>query len=490
MKILVLVMLWVAVSASIVASATICAAEPRVAAVQNNIQPVSSSTAAVASSHLEQLENKKLMLEVQKLEEDLSSWNTNLLIQVGTMIAAFVAVFISGRSATKTLRQQLAAMAIQNSNHKRDRVSVLLKELGSDNALVRAASIQALSEYADAIPFLINALKSEKNPSVLDSTILALNSHPDLALTLLLKQSEQIYRQKLSFASALTRLGAERKEVSREFGLRNRDVKSWQESGAGRRLRGAAASVIDDFDSGNIGFSNVESARIRMLMSTAFQAHANCLLAMESLFRVQSVKGKAFNLSGSYLSGLELDGMDLSYWDFSNCILDRASFRDCDCTKTSFVAIKANDICFGGSRMHSTNFDGAEVENIDLRKIKGIKLNFSNSDIRNARIDRADIDDAIFTRAKLFEVDIRNSNMRRVQFSEAKLFSSTIDTCRLSDSCFSDAKFTSVNLRSLRCRRADFSGTEFDRVVFYKGDFSNCSFNEAKWIRARVRLSS
>ncbi len=435
-----------------------------------------------------ELENRKLGLEIAKLEEGVSSWNRDLLIQAGTLLAAFIAVLISGWSAAKTLRLQFDAAAAQNDSQKRDRVSVLLKELGSESAMVRSAAIQALSEYEEAIPFLVNTLRSEQDPDVLISTVVSLNSHPEQALRLLLELSRHIYTHKLSLASSLARLGLKRQSVAQEFYLRNKDIMNWQESGAGRRVRDATAVATEGSTTAGEELIAVKIREVREQMNTAFRAHANCLRAIESLLGSQAFRGKSLALTDAYLSGLNLDGVDTSGWDFSRSTLDRAILQGCNCTKSKFDQIRAKEVSFRGSSMSEASFENAELVKVDLRGIKGMKMSFRSATLRDANVDRATIDDVIFAGAKLVTSDIRNSDLRRANFSGSTLFSTTIDTCRMSGGSFEKASFIKVDLRSLRCRRTSFTNASFNRVLIFKGDFLGANFAGSQWSDTRVRL--
>lgn len=450
--------------------------------------PVSSAKADELGSLRAELENRKLSLEIAKLKEDVSSWNKNLLIQAGTMLAALFTVLISGWVAAKTVRLQLDAAAAQSDNQKRDHVSGLLKELGSESALVRSAAIQALSEYEEAIPFLVNALRSEQDSDVLSSTIASLSTHPVQALNQLLNLSRQIYAQKLSLASSLVALGVGRQSVAQEFFLRNNDVMSWQESGAGRRGLEAIAVAIKDSGSADGGLSVAKVKETREKMGVAFRAHANCLRAVESLLRSQVFKGKSIALTDAYLSGIQLDGVDMSGWDFSRSNLDRATLRDCICTKSQFERIEGRGISFRGCSMDDASFEGANLVKVDLRDISGLRISFRGAALRDAKVDRARIDDVTFSGAKLVSCDMRNSDLRRANFSCAKLFDTTLDTCRMSGSCFGNTSLIKVELRSLRCRRATFTNTSFDRVLVFKGDFSRSGYVGCQWRYTRVRL--
>lgn len=471
--------LWMAMSMS--TAAPISTAVPaQLPAPQPAIDPMPDEPLCPAPGAIEELENRRAELEIEKLEAELHDWNKGLLIQAGTLLSAFAAALISAWFAAKTL-------TTQDANHKRDRISTLLQELGSDSALVRAAAIQALSEYEAAVPFLINALKMERDADVVETTALALQKHADRALSLLLAQSRHVYEQKLSLASALAGLdGVDRRSIAREFGLRNGDIQDWEHSGAGRRSRSTATN--NGWASSDADRRASDSTRVRGAMANAFRAHANYVGAIEHLLRLPNGKDKKLKLTDSYLSGLDLDDVDISGWDFSRCILDHASFRRCVCTQASFTAVKAVDISFRGARLNAARFDNAHLTVADFREVKGNEVSFANSDIRDLRIDRVDLADADFKHAKLFRADIRNSNLRRALFTGARLFETTIDTCRLSESSFRSAVFAATNLRSLRCRGADFSESEFRNSSIFKGILKGCNFIGTKWIGTRVRL--
>jgi len=451
--------------------------------------PVASGKADASALLRAELENTKLSLEIAKLKEDVPGWNKNLLIQAGTLLAAFLTVIISGWAAAKTVRLQLNAATTQSGNQRRDHVSGLLKELGSESVLVRSAAIQALSEYEEAIPFLVNTLRSEQDSDVLSSTVASLSSHPAKALSLLLELSKQIYAQKLSLASSLTALGLRRQNVAQEFFLRNKEVMNWQDSGAGRRAWDAIALAIKDTSSSYDELNATKIVETREKMGATFRAHGNCLRAIESLLGSQVFKDKPLILTDAYLSGIQLTGIDMSEWDFSRSNLDRAIFRNCNLMRSRFDQIEAANSSFRGCSMNGASFDNAHLVKVDLRDITGAEISFRSASLQNARVDRAKLDDVIFSGAELVRSDIRNSDLRRANFSNAKLYGTTLDTCRMSDSCFDSASLIRVDLRSLRCRRATFRGTSFNRVLIFKGDISGSDWAGGRWLHSRIRLS-
>lgn len=441
----------------------------------------------------DELKTEKLSLEVAKLKADsVHGYFSSTFFQAGTLIAALFAAAISFWTAWKTNRLQVTSLKQQNENQRKDRISGLLKELASESASARTAAVQALSEYSSALPFLIYALKIEEDEGVVGTAIVALCGFRDDAMRPLLDQTEVIYEEKLNLAVELICLGENRAKVASEFSIRGEDIRSREESRAGFRIASSvqertrfalemAGPIIDPY------YRNDRSS-IRAKYLVISRGHDNLLRAIEGIIRLSRPLSQTLVLSGSYLSGLDVGGLNITGWDFSKCILDGASFGGAICNGADFRGVRAKNVDFREADLGGANFDGADLKYADFRAIKGRGTHFESAKIYKAKFERADLDDANFKKAKLSDCDVRNSDLRRAVFSQASLHKTTLDTCRFSESVFCKAKITQSNMRNLRFRRANFTGVVLSYNTLLGGDYRQSVFSGVHGLSNRLKF--
>ncbi|GAA4461241.1 hypothetical protein GCM10023189_36590 [Nibrella saemangeumensis] len=134
-----------------------------------------------------------------------------------------------------------------------------------------------------------------------------------------------------------------------------------------------------------------------------------------------------------------LQPLDLSYWSFydlnlqgfhapksiiksatfTNCVLDRASFRQSDLSETKFINCKLNFVDFYACILYKNDFTSSEINNFAPRVNNFINVNFSECTITDANFHESTLKNVSFDRSKLFKVSFEYTALKNVSFFNA-----------------------------------------------------------------------
>lgn len=185
---------------------------------------------------------------------------------------------------------------------------------------------------------------------------------------------------------------------------------------------------------------------------------------------------RELNLRGVSLRGLSLSGLrvevgmlaaadlaqaKLDSARFSECEFRRADLRSCDLSGAvlrlcDLRGVRANDSLAAHARIEDCRWEGGELRAMDLRQALLTESSFARSDLREARLDRAqgdglvlrgaDLRDAHLAGANLPEADFRGSDLRGADLSDAELpgadfRGALLDRVRWDGACLDGALF-------------------------------------------------
>ena len=171
-------------------------------------------------------------------------------------------------------------------------------------------------------------------------------------------------------------------------------------------------------------------------------------------------------ITGAYLAGIA-DGSRLS---FSGISLIRTDFSN-----SSFRAVDFSGGNFAGSDFSDTNLTRAEFnENTMLSEALFIEancnsVNFTTSDLANARFDGANLTGA----------NLQHTDASGVSFESTKLVGAELFQSGLNDSIFRNALIENTRFNRSRLGDANFTDAEIFNSVFIDADLSTARFNGA-----------
>jgi uncharacterized protein YjbI with pentapeptide repeats len=429
-------------------------------------------------------EIEKLKLEISKLRSETYSINSQPWLQLGTLVAAFIAAAISFWSALRSQKYQTESLKEQDKQQQMNRISELLRELGSEHPAVKIAAIQALSEFKAAVPFLVNILKVETNYPVITATITALQKMPEISLSLLLNASREIHEQQLTIACQLHHLQTPKDKVIDLMQLENETFTKWLESSKSKQIKKSLQlSITYTGKFKNLAEPQILESEKNRLMSewSSFRTALDIIInAIERLIEFESKNNKIYTIKDAYLPGIILDGYNLTEWHFKDSDLRNASFMKTKLQKAKFENVclsnanfrdaELGDTFFHQSLCKETSFSKAHLIRTTFYDCTGFQNNFNGTKIHKAVFISSELPAGTYQGSTITETNFQDCNLYEADFNSCQCFDTQFINCLLNNSVFHTAKFY----------RNDFSGSKFYKTIFTKGDFDHSKFNKAQ----------
>lgn len=185
--------------------------------------------------------------------------------------------------------------------------------------------------------------------------------------------------------------------------------------------------------------------------------------------------------------------------DFSPAVLSKRpdpdpSWWDPERRGASFVDVDFSDRDLRNANMFRADlrrscFDGAKAQEIDLRSTCLFEASFQNADLRFANLTAADLrcadlDHADLWRAGIGRADLTDASLRGVRMAGATLEGSKLDRVNATDADFEGAMLASASLREATASRsnfrdADLDGAQMQGGLFFAADFSGARLRDA-----------
>jgi uncharacterized protein YjbI with pentapeptide repeats len=186
----------------------------------------------------------------------------------------------------------------------------------------------------------------------------------------------------------------------------------------------------------------------------------------------QPIRLTACNLRGVGAKGGQFSGAVLSKSD-----LFRAYLKDSDFSNAQMRGAKLSGIAFD-----RTNFSNAHMQHSNLSNSKCWKSKFNRSLLRYTVLDGTD-----FGQLEALEVQCRYAVGRKSSFRGANLENSSFRDCEFNESDFSNSNFVGASLYAgtfLSCR---FSGAVMKSTSLQRGNFENSDFSNADLSSANLQ---
>lgn len=172
------------------------------------------------------------------------------------------------------------------------------------------------------------------------------------------------------------------------------------------------------------------------------------------------------NLANCNFSGLDINGSNFKYADFSFSImpmhLTDISFENVKFSRTNFTITRINNVKFRNTDFHDNLFNFCEIKNAEFYESKFLAENFLNckffeckfikTDIYNTKFLLCHFDEVIYANAQLLDINFSGSNfvnsyfakndtMSKINFQASGFYSTSFD-----NECF-DCNFSGIRLR-------------------------------------------
>ncbi len=458
--------------------------------VWSNIFSKSTLEKQVDTLKQTELNRYKTLLEIKKIKTELESKDDTSWLQTGTFLTAILALIISIITSNRSNKRQIESQISNNEHNQKDRVSNLLKELGSDSLSVKIAATQALSEYKSAIPFIINSLRIEQNQLLIDVVIKVLSKEPELSILYLLEETRTIQNKKLDAGGKLVALGLDRKIIASELSIDNGDLFNWIENKYGSRIQELTDIRIKNktIASGKTDdeIRDDEKKSIYKYWEKLIIDQHNIITSIEEVIKESVRLGLKLKLENACLDGIMLVNTNLSGYSFKNCMLNNANFEGSDFTRVDFSNIKARFLNMKNCVTTDTIFDNSILKYCDFRNAKGKRISIQNSELFEPNFDGSNLKYANFNNSKLIKMSFKNTIFVKGSFNNGVFHECDLSATDLTESQFFNSRIISSKFITTRVRKANFQKCELIRTEIIKSSFdeSNMSFCILKNIKS------
>lgn len=455
-----------------------------------------------------ELKREKLKQEIDKLSQENVKKDYNILLQTGTLMAALLAAIISIWTGMRSQRFQIKSLQSQIKQHQKDRVSQLLKELGSEHFSVKIASIQALSEYESTHRYLINLLKIETDARLISAIKKELKSKIDNSLPILVEETHEVFKTQLRIATSLIAYDNNRKEIAKSLGIDNGLLHEYIYSREGKRLLHHLKTELS-FVEINERVQICKSETIKLFKEWN-KSHLNLTQitdAMEELLVEYSIQKRKLIIENAFLFGISFSNLDLSGWSFKNCKIYDSEFKNCDLTNSKFMKIKSNNTSLKNCSLQNSSFVDFELKNSDLQQTKGKNITFSNVILYNCNLSAAKLSSSNFKDCELNVINLQASIFSKSIFNNCKFYSCDFIACffqnakfigcrilkskfkkaKMIETIFQDSKMYSASIEKSSFKDADFSFIDWGRInitnnsIFTNSTFTSCNLRDVKF---------
>jgi uncharacterized protein YjbI with pentapeptide repeats len=169
------------------------------------------------------------------------------------------------------------------------------------------------------------------------------------------------------------------------------------------------------------------------------------------------------------LSGLQLDGVDLSDAYLEQVDLSGASLQNTNLSGAIMARAKLN----------SADFCGSNLENANLGAVSARGTNFADSDLSSATLSKGNFTNAIFTNAQLNAVEVLEIVIDKANFSGAEMDGFQFIEIEMQGVNFSSAQLPSVAFLQCHLSQCDFSSAHLPTSIWANCSLIQCSFNGA-----------
>lgn len=400
-------------------------------------------------------ETKKLNEEKDKLSRENRWGNVSILTQIFTPIFSLITVIISIVSVIKSSDNQAKTFEMQNKKNEDEHILSSLKELSSDKENDRILAIKGLSQYKSSIPYLINIIKNETNENVLSEVRIALSRMPIESLHQLVCENRNLFEKQLYIAGELVVMGRKAMDVSDKLNIDYNILNKWLQSEV--KIKRIKDNLDEKVKQQGNEIINIENEDLSQWNSTC-RILDEIIKAMSEVIKVGSVNIKTYDLSKTYLKGIELSSKNVSNWKFNDSYLCKSDFENAICIGASFSGISAKYSNFRGANLMQAVFNDAILDNSDLGKTELQKASFTRCNCEQTSFGGANLTEAVFDNLYMKKGKFSGSTGQNISFKGARIFCSE----------FMNVEYSNIN----------FNGAKLNGSRFDGGNIINPKFND------------
>jgi len=395
---------------------------------------------------------------------------------MGSVLGTFVGtqIYIQSQANRREFKQQENEVFL-----------ALVQQLGSTSETAveqRQGAILALARLEDAraLPYLIDLLGQEKNPSLIDTIQQALVSQGPTALSPLRSLNQSLQNDQ----EVLKERGATQEQQL--VALRQRAIKR------------AIAKILTVYN-GQTHNANLS----RTNLSRVDSGSSSFTLVLDNL-DLSGINLRSANLLGASLRSTRFYGAgeDQRFGTFDDAIADLsgAELREADLTgavlnnallnRTSLIRATLNQVNLSDSSLVRANLSSAKLIGADLRQTALENASLTGADLSEAKLDLsnlhgaslgevsamgaqfpfADLSQSHWQGADLSAADLSNANLTEADLSSTKLVGTNLSNAQLQNAKFKDANLSMADLQGANLAGADFQGASFTAATPIKSN--------------------
>ncbi|NER46354.1 MAG: hypothetical protein F6J92_06600 [Symploca sp. SIO1A3] len=421
----------------------------------------------------------------QRRPQNLWNWMrqhpgiTLLLVALGGMgsvLGTFVGtqIYIQSQANRREFKQQENEVFL-----------ALVKQLGSTSETLteqRQGAILALARLDDdrALPYLIDLLGQEKNPSLIDTIQQALVSKGPAALPPLrsLNQSLQNDQEVLKERGATQeqqlvalRQRATKRAIAKIITIYNGQTHNTNLSRINLGLVDSGSTsftlVLDNLDLSGINFrsANLLGASLR---STRFYG------AGEDK-RFGTFDDLIADLSGAELQEADLTGAVLNNTMLNRTNLIRATLNQANLSDSSLLRANLSSAKLIGADLRQATLENASLTGADLSEAKLDLSNLYGASLGEvsavgAQFPFADLSQSNWQGADLSAANLKDANLRGADLSSTKLVGANLSNAQLQNAKFKYSNLSMTELQGSNVAGADFLGASFTTAIPIKSN--------------------
>ncbi|WP_339189481.1 pentapeptide repeat-containing protein [Paenibacillus sp. FSL P2-0121] len=419
-------------------------------------------------------ESEKLKVETEKIKREKRSLYWSPILQMITSVIGICSLLITYYATRNAHKNTINSLNIQSEKNEKDRISGMLKELGSDSTPVRLGAVQALGEYEVSIRYLINVIKFDSIPEVREAAAVALQQFPEQVIPLLAEESRLLHDRQLELAARHFIHEKNRDMLVNFFKLDEYEWSNWHKSFYSTFREEKISQWSYEQYAENMNEYAVKKRDLQRIVEEWLKCHTAIKEIVRTLGKVLSARkismeknsSNKLNINNAYLPDLIIEQGTIEDVVFNNCILYRSSFKGTKLKNVQFLSCDLSYINFINASMFETQMN-------DCRMTKTI---FTKSTLHTSLFEKCEGIGVRFNGAVLEGVVIRNCTWKKSLFYGVKA----------SYMIFSDnTKFYDCTLggewRGLDIQLTEFGGGRFDEMYVERSTFIECAMKGLEW---------
>jgi uncharacterized protein YjbI with pentapeptide repeats len=193
---------------------------------------------------------------------------------------------------------------------------------------------------------------------------------------------------------------------------------------------------------------------------------------VESTFLATELNASRFNDIKIVDSSFEKAHLEESV--FQDAEISGVSFRGSDLQRAHFHFAKLDkSVQFQEANLREIEFHDSELPNVDFSYLKMRKANFTKTSLVNSKFTNAELASAVFD-----QVNLENANLKRAQLKNA-VFRAGTEEWGLNSADFSEADLRYARIQESSLVNANFFSANLSKATLVKNQMQHCSLRRA-----------